>query len=194
MSEYATSALALANIILEIFLTAQRLALVTRTPFFIKKVKVKTVCLSILAGSFLAHGPLLFINKIQSVRDSNKTVDYQFAKNDFGKHNMGRATVIILTGTRIILVTIVLLVLSIISVIKFYQFYMQKTEAKSIICKKICLIHTVVPRLFSQGFNQSSKSLVTCCLAILQAKHVKFISNVRNQQFYSLKKNQTYSS
>jgi hypothetical protein len=136
ISEYATSALALANIITEIFITAQRLALVTRTPFCIKKVKVKTVCLIILAGSFLAHGPLLFMNKIQSVRDFNKTVDYRLAKTDFGKHSMGRATVIILTGTRIILVTIVLFVLSIISVIKFHRFYKQKKggEFKSITC------------------------------------------------------------
>jgi hypothetical protein len=35
--------------------------------------------------------------------------------------------------------------------------------------------NTVSPLLFNQGLNKSCKSLVICCLAILQARNVKFI-------------------
>jgi hypothetical protein len=133
ISEYATSALILANIIIEIFLTAQRLALVAHTSFCIKKVRVKTVCLFILSATLLAYLPVLFMNTIEPVRDpkTNEIINYRLGKTRFGRHKIARVIVVFLTGTRITLVTIVLFALSASSVVIFYRFYKQKSGFRS---------------------------------------------------------------
>lgn len=137
ISDYLTSSLALFNILAEIYLTVQRILLITNSS--IKHLKFKFSCFILFIISFTAYLPVLFMYKIEKDCQFNKTkraylLSYKITKTGFGKTGVSVVIQAALSATRILLVTLVLFVLNIIVICVFKRFLQKKIELKNINC------------------------------------------------------------
>jgi hypothetical protein len=138
-SEYFTTCLQMFNIILEILLTAHRIAIISSLNAFRKEVNVKLVSGCVFLTCLSIYSPTLFTYSIKNVNaaatESNTTatkVIYKLTKTAFGKSSAGVLITPVLTTTRIVLVSIVLLVLNIICVIQFKAYLRKKLKVKNL--------------------------------------------------------------
>jgi hypothetical protein len=134
-----TTCLQMFNIILEIFLTAHRIAIISSLKTFRQEVNVKLVSGCIFISCLSIYIPKLFTHSITNVNatgaESNSTpakVIYKLTKTAFGKSSTGVLITPVLTTTRIVLVSIVLLVLNIVCVIQFKAYLKNKLRIKSL--------------------------------------------------------------
>jgi hypothetical protein len=132
ISEYLTSCLAFFNILLEIFLTVERMCLISNIKIY-RYVSVKKICLILLVISLAFYTPVLFINRItSSYSTSAGRFNYKLIRTVFGKTTYAKWISIGLNSTRIALVLVVLLILNIIAILKFNAYFERKARLKSI--------------------------------------------------------------
>jgi hypothetical protein len=125
-ADYATSCLAVLGIIAELYLTLQRLFKIMNNGFF-EKIKYLYVFLVIGVVSLLFYVPVLFLKQIVLVESkSNNRTRYQLQLTEYGFSEIGKATPIVLSFIRIILVTVVLLCLNVATVVKFKKYLDKK--------------------------------------------------------------------
>jgi hypothetical protein len=141
ISEFITSCLAFFNIKLEIFLTLQRIVIISNnTDSFLKTSKYKYVCSFLMAVTATLYTPMLYMNEITRMEfydeSSNATlVDYRLVKTEFSRGRFALNYVTSLNTTRIALVTLVFLVFNIAAIVKFRAYLMKKFYLKEITSK-----------------------------------------------------------
>jgi hypothetical protein len=132
--EYLTSCLAILNIFIEIFLTAQRICVLSAIRMSIfKKEYLNRVCSAFVAISLLIYTPVLFMNKIDPAVPSNQTKnsnyplsDYVVNKTEFGQTRLGIGILNALTIFRIVLVGCVLSGLNVVAIVKYRAYFSRK--------------------------------------------------------------------
>jgi hypothetical protein len=126
ISDYATSCMALFNILLEIFITLQRLFTVSNHLPSIKNIsKVKLVCIIIFIISFSAYLPVLFMKRVELKPEQNPqsaVKQYWLIKTEFGKSKAATNIMNLLNVSRVFLFSFVLLVLNFMTVFRFRRF------------------------------------------------------------------------
>jgi hypothetical protein len=131
-SEYLSSCMAFFNILMEIFLTVQRIFAVRTSHVFWRSLRVKQVIFALLLVSFAYYSPVLFYNKIIPVEDfrlpSNSS--YALLSTEFGKTRLAKLILISLTSIRISLVTVVLFILNLMAIVKFKTYFQNKLILK----------------------------------------------------------------
>jgi hypothetical protein len=139
ISEFLTSSLALFNIILEIFITIQRILILSQVNSLLKTAKVRVVCSIFSVVSIIAYSPLLSMFKIVKIDQddayesaNNTSFEYRLSKNEFGKSTAALFFLTSISLTRITLVTVFLFVLNITCIVKFKQYLKKKIYLKKI--------------------------------------------------------------
>jgi hypothetical protein len=132
MSEYLTSCMALFNILLEIFLTLQRIFLISNMQIG-RNASVKKVCLTLAFISLVFYSPVLFIDKIVTTNgtDGSQGINFKRVRTEFGKTKYAMWTLIGLNSTRTLLVTVVLLIINIVAIVKFNAYLERKAQLTS---------------------------------------------------------------
>jgi hypothetical protein len=132
ISDYLTSCLALFNVLLEIFVTLQRLFMLSNhMPTMQNITKVKLISLVIFVISFSVYTPVLFMKHVVLKPEQNLDLEieqYELVKTRFGK---SKAATIIMNSLIFVLIFLyswALLVLNIVAVLRFRQ-YIQKPRA-----------------------------------------------------------------
>jgi hypothetical protein len=121
LDEYATSCLALFSILVEIFLTIQRICVITNTRSLAISSKVKQVTLLILIVSFLAYTPTLGMYELNS---------YRITRSRFGRSQLAVAIQTVLGTLRLCLVLVVLFALNIVTIVKLRAFLNAKLRLR----------------------------------------------------------------
>jgi hypothetical protein len=140
ISDYLTSCCVLFNIFLEIFITLQRLFMVSNNlPSLKNCTKVKLISLAIFIVSFSAYVPVLFMKRVELKPEQNPALgikQYWLVKTEFGKSRTATVIMNTLSMIRVILLSVVLLVLNFVTVVKFRRFLKRrKMHLKSMTCK-----------------------------------------------------------
>jgi hypothetical protein len=141
ISEYLTSSLAFFNIILELFLTGQRIVIISNNvDSCLKTAKFKHVFALLASVSLAVYAPTLFMNSISAamVEDTSKNLvylDYRLVKTEFSLTKTAAAYVTTMNIARMVLVTCVLFILNIIASIKFRAFLKKKFHLKEMSSK-----------------------------------------------------------
>ncbi len=146
LSEYFTSVLALTNILIEVYLSLQRIFALNKK-IFIQNRHFKTVLLVIALISIIYYIPVLFVSNIQgrthsSLKHNRSIVVFVIGKTGFGNSYAGKFTVKFLTLCRIILVTFGLCVLNTITIAKYSKYLRAKNyllRMKSNFLKYLCI-------------------------------------------------------
>lgn len=133
ISEYLTSSLAFFNILVEIFLSIERLLLISGVKNLLDKSKTLLMSSILLIVSLLVYSPILFMNYVKDVKvplasnhSTNQTTsfrtDYAPMKTEFGRSSLAMSIITALTLIRILLATLVLIILNsaVIIVLRFY--------------------------------------------------------------------------
>ena len=134
--EYMTSCLAFFNIVLEIFLTVERIILISNFDSNrLKNAKTKLVCSVIFSIALFLHSPLLFVNKItgemfNSDNNPNNKTKLKLEKTEFGASYIAKTYLSSLSILRIVLVIFVLLVLNVVALFKFKAFTRNKQNLR----------------------------------------------------------------
>jgi hypothetical protein len=141
LSDFLTSALALLNILLEIFLTLQRNVIISNRETWLKNVPVSKTCSVSFLISIGCYFPVLFMKKVELTEiravENNATpiFDYRMVKSEFGKSKFAAVFQIAINALRIVLVCGVLLVLNLAVTRKFRAYLKKKNTLKDIKCK-----------------------------------------------------------
>ncbi len=144
VSDYLTSCLAFFNILLEIFITLQRLFMISnKLPHMKNSSKMKIVSLVICVISFSIYIPVLFMKRVELKPNQNedlKVREYQLVKTEFGQSKAATVIMNCQILTRIFLLLVVLLVLNTVTVFKFRRFLKRrKLHLEKITCKYFSL-------------------------------------------------------
>lgn len=127
-TDFLTSCLAIMNILIELFVSIQRLFIISNKSFFANK-STKTVLVVLFVFSLCYYSPVLFINYITTnTNGSNNT--YKIERSEFGESNIGRVIPAILSGVRLFLVVICLSIVNLITFIEFKKHLSKKTNLK----------------------------------------------------------------
>jgi hypothetical protein len=151
MSDFLTSSLALMNILLEIFLTTQRMLMITNKKSALRNASVTRVCWTLFGVSLLLYFPFLFMNKIEpampvsgvftnttlKVNINQNRYNYRRVKSQFGDSEFAFWFTVTVNGIRIFLVVGVLFVLNCVAVFKFHSYFYRKYAIKERSCKII---------------------------------------------------------
>lgn len=124
--DYFTSCLALTNILIELYLSVDRLFLLSNSKFLHKK-PTKLIILMFLIISLFFYMPTLFLKKIIKITGKHHTV-----LSNFGKSNMGKLVPGILSGIRLFFAIFFLSVVNTITFIKFRKRLFCKMSLKTI--------------------------------------------------------------
>ncbi len=130
--EYFSSCMAVFNLLIQIFLSIQRIFLVTNKRFFQNISVIKSV--SILAFvSLVFYSPILTIQKIE-LSQSNTTLNhsesrlYSIVKTDFGSTAFGEHVRTIVSSFRIFLATVLLTIVNTINFIAFKRYFNKRKK------------------------------------------------------------------
>jgi hypothetical protein len=129
--DYLTSCMAIFNILIQIYLTIQRLFLVLNRKFTYQLNTIYVFAILIFI-SLLFYSPMLFIQQVNITEGSNfsnntnKTISYSIVPSDLGKTIFGKTMLVVMPVLRIGLATIVLPVLNIIKLIFFRKYFQRK--------------------------------------------------------------------
>jgi hypothetical protein len=143
MSDFLTSSLAFVNILLEIFLTLQRVLMITNTRSALRDAGVARVCWTLFFVSLLFYFPFLFMNKVERVAptsslspmmsgSSSSGYEYQRVKSEFGNSTPAFWFQTTVNVIRICLVLVVLPILNCVAIIKFRAYFQRKYRVKKI--------------------------------------------------------------
>lgn len=130
ISDYLTSCLALFTILIEVFLTTQRICLLSNANLRKKRAHVRStrsVILGLAVVSFLAYIPLLFMTRLEQERGR-----FILKKTPFGRTYIAEYIKSVLSVTRLGLVTLVLLVLNLVAIVRYKSFYLRKKRLKNL--------------------------------------------------------------
>lgn len=132
IDEYLTSCMAVFNLLIQIFLSIQRIFLVTNNRFFQNISVIKSV--SILAFvSLLFYSPIFTIQNIE-LSQANTTVNhsesrlYSIVKTDFGSTTFGQHVRTIVSSLRIFLATVLLTIVNTINFIVFKRYFNKREK------------------------------------------------------------------
>jgi hypothetical protein len=132
ISDYLTSCLACFNILLEIFITIERLFTVSnQLPTMKNNTKVKIIILAILIISLSVYLPVLFMKRVEMKLDQGPDVEieqYGLVKTDFGKSEAATIIINTLSILRVLLVSVVLFVLNLVTVFRFKRFLKRRNR------------------------------------------------------------------
>jgi hypothetical protein len=123
--DYLTSCFAINNILIEIFLSVERLCVISNKPF-LQKLSFKPVIVSIAVFSLVFYSPVLFLK--QFVYLGNGT--YQLASTSFGLSSAGRIIPGVLSTIRLLLATVCLFAINITTFVKFKRHVKKKSKLK----------------------------------------------------------------
>jgi hypothetical protein len=124
ISSYLTSAMALFDILLEIYLTLDRLFVIMNKKFPFKCSTTMSLIASLATFSLIFYSPILFLNRIAIIQNEEKYSILEYT--EFGKSKLGKSVPIILSLFRFFLVSIVLLILNVITIVEFKFFHTKK--------------------------------------------------------------------
>lgn len=128
--DYLTSCLAINNILIEIFISIERLCIVSNKCYF-QKLSFQPVVFTIGIFSLLFYTPVLFLESISNLGNGN----YQLATTNFGNSEIGRLIPSVLTAIRLLLATVFLFSINVITLIKFKRHLNKKLKLKgNVIC------------------------------------------------------------
>jgi phosphatidylglycerophosphate synthase len=141
VSDFLTSCLAFFNIILEIFVTCQRIRLITKKAVYHQtrqKFRPIIVFALVLAVSLAIYSPVLFMNEVRTEETRNETTgsvrkDYFYEKTAFGKSNEALYLLESITALRVFLVIVVLTVVNIVAAVIYAAFYRRKGAMKHVL-------------------------------------------------------------
>jgi hypothetical protein len=141
VSDYLTSCLALFNIMLEIFLTCQRIRLI-KSDTVLNQARQRprplVVCAILLTISLTVYLPVLFMNETTSKETRNETTgsvrkDYFYQKTDFGKSSGASRLAESITIMRMCLVIVILTIANTIASVLYGRFYRKKNAILHVI-------------------------------------------------------------
>lgn len=117
--DYLTSCFAITNIFIELFLSLQRLFMITNKTF-LQNLNPNKVLIFLCVIGLVYYIPVLFVRKIVKfdLSFANKT-GYGLEQTDFGKSDLGRTFPVILSTIRLVIASIVLFSINVVSLIKF---------------------------------------------------------------------------
>lgn len=118
VANYLTSCMAINNILIELFLSIQRVCTISNWSF-LQNISARKTVFVILTISLVYYVPSLFLNKISSQVNSQGVLVYSLPLTDFGLSELGHITPAILISIRLLLATFGLFSLNI---CMFYQF------------------------------------------------------------------------
>lgn len=131
--DYASSALAVTNIIIEMILTIHRLCLIKSSTFVSKSWQIKLILPLILIAAHVYYLPVFALTRIDSyqVVVANSTIqitEYHTVKSDFSKTRFGLSIPIVLSLVRFVVCGPVLLVLNSITACALRSFIKKKEK------------------------------------------------------------------
>jgi hypothetical protein len=143
MSDFLTSSLAFMNILLEIFLTLQRVLMITNTRSVLRDASVARVCWTLFSVSVLVYFPFLFTNKVERVvptsswspwmsGNSSSGYEYRRVKSEFGNSTYAFWFQVTVNVIRMCLVLVVLPILNCLAIIKFHAYFQHKYITRKI--------------------------------------------------------------
>jgi hypothetical protein len=125
---YYMSSMALFNILMEIFLTLDRLLMILNKPIIVKKTKLRIIVPSFAVFCTVYYVPLLFQNKITPFLNNvwpNRT-QYRMDATEFGLSDAGKVIPTVLSVIRLVLIFFVLFILNIITIVLFNTYQSRK--------------------------------------------------------------------
>jgi hypothetical protein len=141
VSDFLTSCLALFNIILEIFVTCQRIRLITNVGVYNQtreKLQPLTVFSIVFAVSLAMYSPVLFMNEVRCVETRNVNMssvrkNYYYEKTAFGKSDSALYLLESITALRVFLVIVILTVVNIVTAVIYAAYYRRKRAMKHVL-------------------------------------------------------------
>jgi hypothetical protein len=134
VDQYITSCLAIFNIMIEIYLTIDRLLMVCNS-HWLKKIKTK-IMIEVIGGiAIFYYLPVFFlwtvVEEVYIVQETGQIASiYSQLPSPFGDSAAGKSIPITLSFIRVFNVTIVLLTLNVINIIKFRSYFAKKSNIK----------------------------------------------------------------
>jgi hypothetical protein len=134
VNKYLTSCLAIFNIMMEIYLSVNRLLLI-RNITLIKDVTVRTVGPIFGSLALIYYLPSLFANRLEKtgivyVYRNQTFVDYALVLTEFGSSPVGQWVTSAIQILRIVLVVLVIFPINIVSIFLFQKYLIQKNDPK----------------------------------------------------------------
>lgn len=130
VANYLTSCMAINNIIIELFLSVQRLCIISNWSF-LQNISAPRGVLVILTISAVYYSPVLFLNKISSQTNAQGSVVFSLPLTDFGSSELGRITPAILITIRLSLATVGLFSVNLFMFFKFHKHLEKKSRLKA---------------------------------------------------------------
>lgn len=129
--DFLTSSIAINNISIEIFLSIQRLFIMSNRPFLESIPFAPTMaCISLVALAY--YTPVLFLKKIVALAGDQ----YDLVSTYFGQSNLGLCVPFVLSAIRLVLVTICLFTVNFITLAKFKKHIKIKSKLLAKISNK----------------------------------------------------------
>lgn len=130
IDDYLSSSIAFNNVLVEIFLSLQRLYIIMNKRFWVDERRFKSVVIALALFALAFYYPVIFLKRIivrsSSSNEHANDVVYAFVSTEFGKSEVGKAVPSILSGIRIFLATICLFVINAITFIMFKKHLRKK--------------------------------------------------------------------
>lgn len=130
VANYLTSCMAINNIIIELFLSIQRLCIISNWSF-LQNISAPKGVLVVLAVSLVYYSPVLFLNRIFAQTNSQGVLVFSLPLTDFGQSSIGHITPAILILVRLSLATIGLFSVNMFMFFKFRQHLEKKSKLKA---------------------------------------------------------------
>lgn len=124
--EYLTSCFAINNILIEVFLSLERLCVISNRQI-LQKCNFKPVIIGIASFSLAYYTPVLFMKQFVTEDDG---ITYRLVLTSFGKSRAGRLFPGILSFVRLVLATIVLFSINMTTFVKFKRHVKKKSKLK----------------------------------------------------------------
>lgn len=129
--DYLTSCFAINNILIEIFLSLERLCIISNKQFM-QKFNFKPVILCIGVFSLIFYSPVLLLKRFYT----SDYVVYELLLTDFGASKIGHLIPGILSTIRLLLATVCLFTINMITFIKFKRHVKKKNKLKGNLSSK----------------------------------------------------------
>jgi hypothetical protein len=140
IAEYLTSCMAMFNLFIQIFLSIQRILIVTNKKF-LQNASICKVILTLLLLSLIFYIPVLtvltIVNEKYNTKANNESLDeslYSVVSTDFGKSSAGTSVKTLVQVGRISIATVIFGIVNFLNYIAFRRFLNKRTKLLSV-CK-----------------------------------------------------------
>ncbi|CAF0806155.1 unnamed protein product, partial [Brachionus calyciflorus] len=123
LADYFTSSQAIIGILIECFVSLERLFILLRKDF-LKNLKVTKVLTCIIIVGILYYLPIIFVQKIRKIPGTEN--DYEVIQTDFGTSELGKILPLVLSSIRFILASFVLFGINMIT----FSYFKEQLKAK----------------------------------------------------------------